>query len=130
MGSPMPPLVCPSCKSTNPEDAQFCFFDGSNLRAHHLGGPNVPAVNKLPRDFTFPSGRHCRTYDDFVKGCQEDWDNARELLRQGALGQFFHGAGRADLAKVAQDALAQPDLDIALTTFLDALPVINRQGPK
>ncbi len=126
----MPPIVCPSCKSTNPEDAQFCFFDGSNLRAHGFADGSVAAVNKLPRDFTFPSGRHCRTFDDLVKGCQEDWENARELLRGGVLGQFFLGAGRADLARVAQQALAQPDLDIALTTFLDALPALNRQGPK
>lgn len=126
----MPPIVCPSCKSTNPGDAQFCFFDGSNLRAHHVGGDNVPAFNKMPRDFTFPSGRHCRTFDDFVMGCQEDWDNARELLRQGVLGQFFQGAGRQDLARVAQQSLGQPDLDVALTTFLDALPVVNRKGPK
>src|SRR5687768_13498687 len=106
----MTPLVCPHCRRTNPAAAVYCYFDGVLLQAG--GGAGAPAAGALAREFVFPSGRHCRTYDDLLQGCQEDWQAARELLRGGAFEQFFAAAGRLDLARAAAEGRAQADPDI------------------
>ena len=121
----MPVLYCPRCQRSNPEIAEFCYFDGAELRSRQDG-----SFHRLGQEFVFPSGRRCRTFDDFAQGCRDEWPAARDLLRQGLFKQFFGGIGRADLAQVAQEAMAQQDADIALTTFLDALPVMQTSVPK
>jgi hypothetical protein len=118
-------LYCPRCQRSNPEVAAFCYFDGAELRSHQDG-----SHHRLGQDFVFPSGRRCRTFDDFAEACRDEWPAARALLREGVFKQFFGGAGRTDLAKAAQDAMAHQDGDIALTTFLDALPVTQTSAPK
>jgi hypothetical protein len=105
--------------------AAFCYFDGAELRSRQDG-----SYHRLGQDFVFPSGRRCRTFDDFAEGCREEWPAARDLLRQGVFQQFFGGMGRTDLAKAAHDALSQQDADIALTRFLDALPQTESPAPK
>ena len=124
----MPALTCPRCQRSNPDIAVFCYFDGAELRPSFDGGAR--ARNQLAQDFVFPSGRRCRTFDDLAQACQDDWAVARDLLKQGVFKQFFTGTGRADLARVAQDSMVQADPDIALTTFLNSLPVSGLQTPK
>jgi hypothetical protein len=121
----MPVLFCPRCHRSNPDSAAFCYFDGAELRSRQDG-----SYHRLAREFVFPSGRRCRTFDDFAQGCRDEWPAARDLLRQGLFTRYFGGAGRTDLAKAANEALAQADADIALTVFLDALPVTQTQAPK
>lgn len=116
---------CSRCQRTNPEGAVYCYFDGSVLRA----GTAAPA-GTLAREFVFPSGRTCRSFDEFAFGCQEEWQESRGLLKSGVFQQFFGGLGRADLAKAATEAMTQDDADIGLTTFLGALPVTRGQLPK
>lgn len=123
----MPALVCPRCQRANPEVAAFCYFDGAELRARHDG---AAAPNRLSQEFVFPSGRRCRTFDEFAQGCRDEWAPARDLLRQGMFKQYFGSMGRADLVKAASEAMAQTDADIALTTFLGVLPVSAHQAPK
>lgn len=118
-------LVCPRCQRTNPNEAVFCYFDGMILRQ----GVGV-AANQLPREFVFPSGRRCRSYDDLVQGCQYDWEDARVLLQKGAFGAFLAGIGRMDLAQAASEGQAQPDPDIALYNFVNSLPAGQVQGPR
>lgn len=119
--------LCPRCRRANPGEATFCHHDGAELRA-------VVSVSarggELGREFIFPTGRRCRTYDDLVRGCSEEWNAAREMLRQGGLRQFLAGVGRMDLARVAQDAATHPDLDIALDNFLSQLPTSDLDGPR
>ncbi|HWY88005.1 MAG TPA: hypothetical protein VNX28_14835, partial [Gemmataceae bacterium] len=121
----MPVLYCPRCQRSNPEIAEFCYFDGAELRSRQDG-----SFHRLGQEFVFPSGRRCRSFDDFAQGCRDEWPAARDLLRQGVFKQFFGGTGRTDLAQVAHEAMAQQDADIALTTFLDALPVLQTSVPK
>jgi hypothetical protein len=121
----MPAQICPRCKRANPEMAAFCYNDGAELRAAADG-----SAYQMPAEFAFPSGRRCRTYDDFALGCQEEWATARDLLQRGAFAQFFGSAGRADLVRAAQDARAEANPDIALTTFLAALPGVRTQTPR
>jgi hypothetical protein len=104
--------------------AEFCYFDGADLRPHE-GGPN-----RLRQEFVFPSGRRCRTFDDLAQGCQDDWAVARDLLHKGIFDQFLMSNGRADLVKVTQEAKNQPDPDIALVRFINALPVTRSQAPR
>lgn len=120
----MPILVCPRCQRANPEVASFCYYDGAELKA----GAGAQ-VNRLAREFIFPTGRRCQTFDELAQGCQEEWATARDLLKQGVFGQYFSTVGRLDLAKATQEAMAQADPDIALTTFLGALPVSRGQAP-
>jgi hypothetical protein len=82
--------------------------------------PDAPS--RLPFAFVFASGRRCETIDDLIRGCQDEWTSAGELLRQGAFRQFFTGTGRLDLARIADEAARQPNDDLALDDFLAHLP--------
>jgi hypothetical protein len=122
----MSALACPRCQRVNPTEARFCYYDGVELRAA------VAASRELSfnREFLFPSGRRCKTYDEFVRTCSVEWDTARRLLRQGDLERFFAGMGRMDLAMAARNAAASSDADLALDQFLLQLPCRNDPGPK
>jgi hypothetical protein len=122
-------LQCPRCHRANPSEALFCHFDGAELR-RAAGRSNGDRDIRLPHEFVFPSGRRCRTYDDLVQECQSEWEVARDLLRQGVFQQFLATGGRMDLARAAQKATTHPDPDIALETFLTALPAKVEQGPR
>jgi hypothetical protein len=113
-------LLCPRCQRANPSEAAFCHFDGAELRAV-LGGASVSRT-RLPHEFVFPSGRRCYSYDDVFRGCQQEWDSARELLKDGVFSQFLATAGRLDLAREADQARRESDADVALDKFMAILP--------
>ncbi len=120
----MPPTLCSRCRHANPPEAVFCHFDGTELRA---GGS---ARAGLPQEFVFASGRRCRTFDELVQGCQYEWEEARDLLFRGAFTGYLTKIGRQDLVRAAKEARANPDPDIALHSFVNALPVNQAQGPR
>jgi hypothetical protein len=122
----MPLQLCSRCQRANPGEAVFCYFDGVPLG--HAGA--LAAAGILPQEFVFKSGRRCRTYDDLLQGCYQEWDDARELLHKGEFTRFLTRAGRADLARAAQEVQAQADGDIALVNFLRALPATQTQQPR
>src|SRR5262245_53980423 len=124
----MPPLVCPRCQRVNPADAIYCYADGMVLRPHPGGA--VPVPGQMPRGLTFPSGRRCRTLDDFVQGCQYAWEDARALLGRGDVAHFVTMIGRTDLPRAAREPHNQPDPDILLHNFLSNLPVQKGVGPR
>jgi hypothetical protein len=121
----MPVSICPRCKHINPEYAAYCHFDGVVLQAHQ----NATA-HRLPHNFVFPSGRRCITFDDLAQGCQEEWPAARDLLLRGVFSEFFGNCQRDDLVRAANDARANLNPDIALTTFLESLPGTRTRTPK
>lgn len=92
-------------------------------------GAGTPA-NQMLQEFVFPSGRRCRTFDELVQGCYNEWEEARELLYTGTFGSFLAATGRADLKRVADEAKAQADRDMGLTNFINQLPAAQVQGPK
>src|SRR6266849_1996259 len=122
-------LQCPSCNRTNPNEAVFCYFDGTELR-RVAGRDDGNRDVHLPHQFVFPSGRCCRTYDDLVQACQADWEVARDLMSQGVFQQFLATAGRMDLALAAQPAKSHLDPDIALDNFLAGLPAKVERGAR
>ncbi len=122
----MPHQLCSRCQRANPGEAVFCYFDGVPLG--HAGA--LAAAGLLPQEFTFRSGRRCRSYDELLQGCYQEWDEARDLLRQGEFARFLTRAGRVDLARSAQEAIGQSDPDIALVNFLRALPALNPEKPR
>jgi hypothetical protein len=124
----MPPQLCPRCQRAAPPGGSYCHFDGTPL--HLAPGQARHPPGRLPHEFVFPSGRHCKTYDELVQACQEEWAEARQLLHQGVLARYLAGVGRIDLAAAAQKAQAQPDPDIGLHTLLGALPALRPSGPK
>lgn len=114
----MPVPLCPRCRRANPDGSLYCYFDGMALQVGADG-----AASRLAQEFSFPSGRRCRSFEELAQGCIDEWTAARDLLRQGSFQQYFSGIGRHDLARAAQDALGQTNLDIALTNMIGALPV-------
>jgi hypothetical protein len=60
-----------------------------------------------------------------AKGCLAEWDAGRESLRSGRLRQHFEECSRADLVRIAKEAEAANDDDIALQTFLEHLPGLS-----
>ena len=121
----MPAPVCPRCQRANPEGSGFCYFDGVALQVGVDG-----AASRLIQEFTFPSGRRCRSFEELAQVCLDEWPAARDLLRQGAFHKYFSGIGRHDLARAAQEALTQTNTDIALTNFVGALPVARSSAMK
>jgi hypothetical protein len=119
--------LCPRCQRANPDKAVFCHFDGCLLRQ---GGADGAAAGKLLQEFIFPSGRRCRTFDELAQGCYNEWEDARQLLKDGTFVSFLAGVGRADLARAGREAMSQGDPDIALTNFVTALPATGAKGPK
>lgn len=117
--------LCPRCSRANPPAAVFCHFDGFVLKQGAAA-----TVGQFSQEFFFPSGRRCRTFDELVQACYYEWEEARNLLADGTFASFLAGNGRADLAKSAREGQANPDRDVALTAFLNALPATAVQGPK
>src|ERR1043165_105473 len=121
----MPVSICPRCKHVNPEYAIYCHFDGVVLQAQQHA-----TAQRLPLEFTFPSGRRCKTMDELGQAFQEEWMAARDLLMRGLFAQFFQNCKRDDLVRAANDARALGNPDIALTTFLGSLPGVRTATPK
>ena len=122
--------TCSKCRRANPADAAFCYFDGTLLNGHGATGPVAAGRQAFAHPFVFPSGRQCRSYDELALACNDEWDEARSLLKQGYLERFLGGLGRADLAKAARDASGAPDQDRGLDDLLDKLPSDALQPPQ
>ena len=96
-----------------------------------MAGGSRRAGNELPHEFVFPSGRRCQSYDEFVQGCQYEWEDARQLLQDGVFDHYMGSIGRLDLARAARAAQTQQDADIGLHEFMSGLPAADRvQGPR
>src|SRR5947209_2976323 len=121
--------VCRNCSRPNPPDALYCYYDGFALggRDISLTQPLQPGTQSFVTPFVFPSGRSCRNFDELVRAAFELWEEARELLKDGSLANFLGGLGRADLARLARQAMTAPESDRALDEFLGGLPGTARQ---
>lgn len=124
----MVPLFCPRCQRANPPEALFCHFDGTGLRT---GTDGKQATNTaLGREFVFPSGRRCRSFDELISACSLEWPAARSMLQQGGMRQFLASIGRMDLAQQADKAAAHIDPDLGLDQLLAAFPSKDAIQPK
>jgi hypothetical protein len=123
--------TCTKCSRANPPDAIYCYFDGFVLGGHSRnGGPVAIGAQVFNNPFVFPTGRTCRSFDELALACQEEWANARDLLHQGYLENFFGGLGRSDLALAAREAARFPDRDRGLDQLLTKLPSDVLDAPK
>src|SRR5580698_9933035 len=95
--------LCMKCSRPNPSEAVYCWFDGFVLAGHDWrGGPVAIGAKPFASPFVFPSGRSCRSFDELALACQEQWDTACELLKEGVLEGFFGALGRLDLSVAAK----------------------------
>jgi hypothetical protein len=125
------PLVCRICHRANPAEAHYCYHDGAALEdTGRAQGPVAVGAQPFHSPFVFPSGKSCRNFDELVLACDSQWDEAREVLRQGYLESFLGGLGRADLARAARAAAQLDDGDRALDELLVKLPAGTRQSPR
>ena len=123
--------VCSKCSRVNPADASYCYYDGAILAGHSVnGGPVNPGTAPFPSQFVFPSGLAVKNFDQFALACQNNWQSAIDLMKQGFLSSFLGGLGRADLALAAQEAACFPDQDRGLDQFLAKLPTQILDAPK
>lgn len=113
---------CPRCERANPPDAAFCHNDGVPLDTLHL-----PQGDYFPREWRFPSGRACRTLDELVEGCLNEWVEARNALVRRDFIRFFEQNNRGDLARLVPPA--EPDAELALQSFLERLPSHIKAAP-
>jgi len=123
--------ICNKCSRINPDEASFCYFDGSALVGHLANGaPVKTGARPFPHQFVYPSGRVCGNFDQLAVAFQENWAETRDLLQQGYLETFLGGLGRTDLAVAAREASLNPDRDRGLDQLLDKLPTDVLRGPK
>jgi hypothetical protein len=122
--------TCHRCSRANPADALYCYFDGVVLNQGTLAGPINVGAQPFPRPFPFTANLNCGNFDQLAWICHKHWDAAVRLLRQGDFQDFLMGIGRLDLARVAGEAVRDPDNDRALDRFLDVLPTDVLVAPK
>ncbi len=122
--------VCRQCSRVNPADAAYCYFDGTVLASHAGSGPVNAGSAPFPSPFVFPTGQACKNFDQLALACHQNWQAALDMLRQGFLGTFFGGLGRADLAIAATEATRFPDVDRGLDQLLGKLPTHVLQNPQ
>lgn len=113
---------CPRCERANPPEAAFCHNDGVPLDTLHL-----PNGDRFRREWRFPSGRACRTLDEFVEGCLVEWIEARNALVRRDFVHFFDEINRGDLSRLVPPA--EPDAELALQAFLEKLPSHVKASP-
>jgi len=124
-------LTCSKCSRVNPDQASYCYYDGSALGgASRNGGPVAIGAQAFATPFVFPTGRSCRSFDELSLACQQEWNPARDLLKQGYLESFFGGMGRMDLVMAAKEAGRFPDPDRGLDQLLSKLPSNVLASPK
>ncbi|HWG43438.1 MAG TPA: zinc ribbon domain-containing protein [Gemmataceae bacterium] len=115
--------ACSHCGRANPDEAIYCFHDGSILAGHRpLREPLHTSLRPFPHPLPFPSGQPCLNFEQMLRCCQDDWTTAVRLLREGDLERFLITLGRIDLAQAARAAAAAPDLDRGLDELLGRLP--------
>jgi hypothetical protein len=123
--------TCSKCSRANPPDAVYCYYDGFVLAGHSKnGGPVAVGAQLFASPFVFPTGRTCRNFNELALACVEEWDSARDLLKQGYLETFLGGLGRIDLVMAAKEAAKFPDHDRGLDQFLNKLPSDTLGEPK
>jgi hypothetical protein len=122
--------VCPRCSCTNPAEACFCYFDGYTLPGTEQSGPVQAGTLQFSHPFVFPNGESCRNFNQLTMGCVRNWDQSRDLMKQGDLGNFLRLIGRHDLTKLAAQCLATLDPDQALDQLLEKFPADVLQAPK
>ncbi len=120
---------CPHCSRANSAEARYCHFDGVPLGGAS-SGPLDLARQPFASPFVFRSGLNCRNFEEFAQGCQQNWNETKELLVEGHLQAFFTGLGRMDLAQVAVAASLAPDRDQGVDQLLAKLPAKNLSAPK
>src|SRR5688572_19545426 len=115
--------TCAKCSRANPDEASYCYYDGSILGGHATNGSPLPTgAQTFPHQFVFPSGKACSNFDQLALAFQENWKEATDLLQQGFVEAFLGGLGRADLALAAREAARFPDRDRGMDQLLAKLP--------
>jgi hypothetical protein len=120
---------CPHCSRANTPEARYCHFDGVPLSGASRG-PLDLAHQPFASPFVFRTGLNCRNFEEFAQGCQQNWNETKELLVQGHLRAFFTGMGRNDLAHAADVAAQSPDRDRGVDQFLSKLPGTSLSAPR
>lgn len=114
-------LICKRCGNTNPLEASFCFFDGQLLQNSNNPSPTKKPELAIP--FVFPDGRKCISFDELVLTILDEWNESKNLLKNGTFAKFFQKIGRPDLSVRSEKCRIFPDADLGLDDLINCLPV-------
>ena len=121
-------LTCKRCGNANPLEASFCFFDGQLLQ-----NANNPSLTKKPEfaiPFVFPDGRKCISFDELALTILDEWNESKNLLKDGTFAKFFQKIGRPDLSVRSEKYRVFPDADLGLDDLINCLPVSINLKPE
>ena len=121
-------LTCKRCGNANPLEASFCFFDGQLLQ-----NANSPSLTKKPElaiPFVFPDGRKCISFDELALTILDEWNESKNLLKDGTFAKFFQKIGRPDLSVRSEKYRVFPDADLGLDDLINCLPVSINLKPE
>ena len=94
----------------------------------------VDRVFATPPSFTYrssTSGTTCRTWDDFLTFSSQRWDELRDDLVSGRLGDFLGSAGHPELIPLeSKTKLAPEEADERLDAWLARLPTRTPSQPE
>jgi hypothetical protein len=130
MGVVMAASRCRRCQRLNPAEAHYCHHDGYPLDSTKKLGPVAVSVQPFHAPFVFPSGRTCRSFDELVIACEDNWEEAKTVVQRKYLQRFFSALGRLDLAEATRQAARSTDADHALDELLNKLPNTVRIRPR
>ena len=80
-------LTCKRCGNANPLEASFCFFDGQLLQ--NANNPSLTKKPELAIPFVFPNGRKCISFDELALNILDEWNESKNLLKDGTFAKFF-----------------------------------------
>ena len=76
----------------------------------------------FPTPFCFSNGNACSSFNQLALACNNLWEEARELLKDGIWSTFFAAMGRLDLAAAARQGAKEADLDRGLSQLIERFP--------
>ena len=103
-------IKCPKCGSANPDNARYCWNDGTALATQTGFHP-----------FRFRGGAAAASLMELGAQVDKNWDDGKYHLYRGDFANWLSGIGRGDLASAARDIASQEqDEDIGLEKFLQS----------
>ncbi|MEY4945426.1 MAG: hypothetical protein RIR22_127, partial [Planctomycetota bacterium] len=121
-------LTCKRCGNANPLEASFCFFDGQLLQ--NANNPSLTKKPELAIPFVFPDGRKCISFDELALTILDEWNESKNLLKDGTFAKFFQKIGRPDLSVRSEKYRVFPDADLGLDDLINCLPVSINLKPE
>ena len=113
-------IKCPKCGNANPDNARYCWNDGTILATQSGLNP-----------FRFRSGAVANSLTELGAQVDNNWEDGKYHLYSGDFANWLSGIGRGDLSSIARHIVSQgKNEDIGLEKFLQSFGVDAPPLPK